>query len=133
MTSVPTLHDYEIHGYRVDSEARSITFTMYPPKGQPQAPSQLVFSQVEGYLVQHDLGRNIILSVEEQALDHFLADHEATFADESKWGWPLFWKGSRERTAQFVSSKGCRVWGISSSYGLSGWVVAREAQWSNGK
>ena len=73
------------------------------------------------------------LAVEEQQLQSFLADNEAHFAREARWGWPRFWQGSAEQTAAWLATRGRRVWTVSASYGLSGWIVAAAAAYQNTK
>ena len=126
---LPSLHDYEIKGYSVDGEGRSLRFEIDPPKGAQRTlqPFDLVFTDVAGYFLQHDLGISIVLSIEEQPLTEFLAENEDLFVQEAKWGWPLFWQGSAERAAAWLTARHCRVWVLSPSYGLAGWVVAANA------
>jgi len=130
---LPSLHDYEVSDYHVDGKAHTIRLTLAPPKGSPSAREiiELTFRDVEGYVFEHDLGTSVILAVEEEPLMAFLSENAEHFAREARWGWPLFWQGSVERTAAWLSSRGRRVWAISSSYGMSGWVVAGAATLGN--
>jgi hypothetical protein len=124
-----SLHDHYISGYHVNGRARSLQLEIARPEDDQESvvSLHLTFGDVEGYLLEHDLAVNIIFAVEEQPLAEFLQDNAALFAVESKWGWPLFWQGSVEKTADSLSNLGARAWVISTSYGLSGWVVARKA------
>ncbi len=109
---LPSLHEYAVDTYRVDGERRTIRFSLRAPESSSnrRGSSELVFSDVEGYLFERDL----------------------YFAHESQWGWPQFWRGSADLTAAWLASRGCRVWRIATSYGLSGWVVAGNATFHNG-
>jgi hypothetical protein len=133
-TQLPSLHDYEVNAYFVDGKSRSIRFTLSPPKGSTNRSDspELIFREVEGYLFERDPGTSIALAVEERPLATFLTENEEYFAHESQWGWPQFWRGSGELTATWLTSHGCRVWRIATSYGLSGWVVAGNATFHNG-
>jgi hypothetical protein len=71
------------------------------------------------------------LAVEEQPLESFLADNESHFSREARWGWPRFWQGSADRTAEWLASRSRRVWTITASYRLSGWVVAGGVAYNN--
>ncbi len=132
---VDSLHDHYISGYRVDGRSRSVTFEVARPGEDHNNRFSLLlnFSDVEGYFFEHDLSVNIVYSVEQQQITEFLRENAARFESESKWGWPLFWKGSTDKTAEFLAKKGASVWSISTSYGLSGWVVAREARVSEAR
>ena len=131
---LPSLHEYAVDDYRVDGERRTIRFSLRAPESSSnrRGSSELVFSDVEGYLFERDLDTAIVLAAEELPLDTFLTENEDYFAHESQWGWPQFWRGSADLTAAWLASRGCRVWRIATSYGLSGWVVAGNATFHNG-
>lgn len=59
----------------------------------------------------------------------FLVQNANYFEQEKKWGWPLFWLGTIEKTLDRLSSKGVKCFEISSSYGLSGWILASEVEY----
>jgi hypothetical protein len=132
-TQLPCLHDYEVTAYLVDGESRTIRFTLSAPKGSANrsASSELLFRDVEGYLFERNLGTGVVLAAEERSLTTFLTENEEYFAHESQWGWPQFWRGSADLTATWLTSHGCRVWKIATSYGLSGWIVAGNATFHN--
>ena len=133
-TQLPSLHDYEVNAYLVDGKNRTIRFTLSAAKGSANQsePSELIFRDVEGYLFERDLDTGVVLAVEERPLTTFLTENEEYFAHESQWGWPQFWRGSADLTATWLTSRGCRVWKIETSYGLSGWIVAGNATFHNG-
>jgi hypothetical protein len=133
MTQLPSFHDYEVNAYLVDGKSRTIRFTLSPPdcSANRNDSSEVTFHEVEGYWLQRDFGTGIALAVEEQPVVAFLIENEAHFAHESQWGWPQFWRGSVDLTAAWLTSLGCRVWTIATSYGLSGWVVAGNATFHN--
>ncbi len=133
-TQLPSLHDYEVDAYLVDGKSRTIRFTLSAPEGSSnrRESSELIFRDVEGYLFERDLDTGIVLAAEEWPLITFLTENEEYFARESQWGWPQFWRGSVDLTATSLTSRGCRVWRIATSYGLSGWVVAGNAIFHNG-
>lgn len=124
-----SFHDHYISGYSVNGRARSLELEIARPEDDEESvvSLHLIFNGVEGYLLEHDLAVNIILDVEEQPIGEFLQENATLFRVESKWGWPLFWRGSVENTTSSLSALGARAWVISTSYGLSGWVVVREA------
>jgi len=124
-----SFHDHYISGYHVDGRTRSLQLDIARPEDDQNSvvSLQLVFSDVEGYFLEHDLAINIIFAIEEQPLGEFVQENAALFEEECKWGWPLFWQGNSEKTTRSLSVLGARAWVISTSYGLSGWVVARGA------
>ena len=122
-----TWHDYHLTGFAVDGAQEKITFNVsWPlPAGPEPRSAVVVFSGVAGYFFEHDLGTNIILSLDEESLQNFLVEHADQFNREAKWGWPLFWQGTTEQTFEHLSARGVRCYELSSSYGLTGWVLAK--------
>ncbi len=106
-------HDYHLTGYSVDGELQRIEFrlswpyekTDVPPYEHMDIPRKalLVFSRVEGYFFEHDLNGSIIFSIEEIPLEQFLKDYLDLFEDEHMYGWPLFWKGNLDATADYLT------------------------------
>jgi hypothetical protein len=123
-------HDYHLTGYKVDGVGHEITFEVsWPYKSSTDiAFAFVVFSEVEGYFFEHDLGANILYSLAEEPLEAFLTEHAKRFEQEAKWGWPLFWRGSAQQTLDHLNAKNIKCFEISSSYGLSGWVLAAKVE-----
>src|SRR5258708_7501813 len=126
--AMQTFHDHYIIGYRIDGGRHTVELELVHPddKENITASFRICFRDVQGYLLEHDLDINIVLAIEERPVTEFLHENEALFSAEMKWGWPLFWQGSVGQTTAWLSNLHSRVWEISTSYGLSGWVVARE-------
>jgi hypothetical protein len=123
-------HDYQIIGYSVDGTKREITFNITWPYETDTdiRRADVIFSNVEGYFFEHDLGGNILYSIAEGPLEAFLAQSATRFEQEKKWGWPLFWRGDVIKTMEYLSAKTIKYFDISSSYGMSGWVLASKVE-----
>ena len=124
---------YELDGYTIDGSTIRFALLELDARGSSNASVELVFRDVEGYFFRRNAAADVTLAVEEQQLQSFLADNEAHFAREARWGWPRFWQGSAEQTAAWLATRGRRVWTVSASYGLSGWIVAAAAAYQNTK
>ena len=61
-------------------------------------------------------------------MDQFLKTYAPHFEEENKWGWPLFWKGNIENTKVYLKELDAKCIELSSSYGLSGWLIATGIQ-----
>ena len=124
-------HSYEVDGYEI--EDNTIRFALARPNisGEATGSVEVVFRDVEGYLFERQGRTDAILAVEERKLDDFLVENEAFFSREARWGWPRFWQGCAEQTAGWLAYRGRHVWNVSTSYGLSGWVVAGTAAYHN--
>lgn len=123
-------HDYHLNGYSVEGAKRQITFDVsWPYESSIDIKrASVVFTEVEGYFFEHDLGGNILYSISEEPLEAFLSQNAERFEQEKKWGWPLFWRGSIGQTLEHLSGKQAKCFEISSSYGLSGWVLASKVE-----
>jgi hypothetical protein len=131
-------HDYHITGYSVDGPSQRITlFVSWPYKTETDIErASVIFSGVECYYFEYDLGTSIVLDLGEWPLQDFLAAWSDRFETECKWGWPRFWRPkplARQTTAQAteeafatLSQKKVRCFELSSSYGMSGWILATE-------
>src|SRR6267143_541898 len=126
-------HDYYVTGYVVDGGGGTITFVLRAPSETTNdEASRLTVHGVKGYFLEHDLGSNIVFEIKEGGLAEFLDENAPLFNEEKKWGWPLFWKGSTSTTMEYLSQNHAKLWEISTSYGLSGWVVATGVSESEG-
>lgn len=123
-------HDYHLTAYAVDGVARRVTFDVsWPYEAETDVRrARLVFSGVEGYFFEHDLGENILYSIQEESLEEFLRENAEWFDAEKNWGWPLFWKGGVEGVRRHLSEAHAKLFDISTSYGLSGWILAQSVE-----
>jgi len=129
-------HDFHITGYAVDGKRREITFDLewpYDSKTNVRR-ARLHFGGVEGYFLQHDLGGNIVFDFSERPLADFLREWTDRFEVHCKWGWPTFWRPKPyperpvavelEEALTWLGARDIKCIELSSSYGLSGWVLA---------
>jgi len=126
---VRSFHDYWLTGHSVDGEGGVLTLRLCEDPREVEKPEKvdLVFTGLMDYFLEHDLGVSIVFSVEERALDLFIADNLGQFTEHAKWGWPKFWKGDSATSQAFLAERQCHVWELKTSYGLSGWIVAAQA------
>ena len=117
-------HDYRLAGYRVDGERKELSLSLRRPDKVAGVDAELTFSGLLDYRFEHDLGINIVAAITESPIAPFVQENQALFAQEEKWGWPRAWKGTAEKTVQQLASEKRRLWVLTSSYGLTGWVIA---------
>ena len=129
---LPSLHDNFVVSYEVHCEARQIKLHTKPdprdPAKREQRPRTIVFNGVEGYQFEHDAFGNIIFSLQSVSIEQVLADHGARITESySMSGAPGSWAGDLASAAQVLTANGVKGFVLSSSYGLSGWILAKEA------
>ena len=84
----------------------------------------VVFRGVVAYHIEGDCFENIVFDVEEVPIPFVVGDG-ATFAERCRQhGWPRDWNPHRESAQDFLARSGARVFDITCSYGLGGWVAA---------
>jgi hypothetical protein len=127
--TLPSLHDHYLVGHEVSSEARRIKLlARRTTRGMTGNARTVTFSGVEGYSFQNDAFGNIILSLEEVPVERLLSKFSSQIAESYRTaGAPGPWAEDLASAAQVLAAKGVRGFILSSSYGLSGWVLAKDA------
>jgi hypothetical protein len=133
MTRLPSLHDDFLVSYEVDCEARRIRLRAKPDdrveanKGLPIRA--IVFEGVEGYQFEDDAFGNIIYSLERISVEQLLAFYGSEIAESFRQaGAPGPWAADIAAATQSLKAKGVQGFQLSSSYGLSGWILARDVR-----
>ena len=125
--TLPSFHDDLLVGYEVDCEKREIQLHIRRAEKQDVLHAVL-FSGVEGYHFENDAFGNIILDLEAVTLAQFMFEYGRSIAESYRMtGAPGPWAGNLDLAPQVLMNKGVRAFFLSSSYGMSGWILAREA------
>jgi hypothetical protein len=129
---LPSFHDDFIVSYEVNCEARQIKlYTKRDPRAPPTSGEQpirvIVFTGVEGYQFENDNFGNIIFSLEAIPVAQLLTRYGPRIAESYRMaGDPGSWAANLESAPQLLMAMGIQAFNLSSSYGLSGWVLAKE-------
>jgi len=132
VTILPSLHDDFIVSYEVNCEARQIKLvakrdTRRPPTSEEPTTRVIIFNGVEGYQFENDAFGNIIYSLDTIPVEQLFARFGSQIAESYRTaGAPGSWAADIASGAQTLIAKGVRGFILSSSYGLSGWVLAKE-------
>ncbi|MCP3461553.1 hypothetical protein [Bradyrhizobium sp. CCGUVB23] len=129
---LPSLHDDFVVSYEVNCETRQIKLHTRPdPRDaakREQRPCTIVFNGVEGYQFEDDAFGNIVFSLAVVSIEQVLAEYGYAIAESYRMaGAPGPWAADLATAAQVLAEKGVKGFILSSSYGLSGWVLAKEA------
>ena len=130
---LPSLHDDFLVSYEVNCETRQIKIRAkrdprIPAVNEERPSRTIVFNGVEGYRFEDDAFGNIILSLDAVSIEQVLADYGSGIAESYRMaGAPGPWAADLASAAQVLAAKGVKGFVLSSSYGLSGWVLATEA------
>ncbi|MEZ2144204.1 hypothetical protein AAE026_18250 [Bradyrhizobium sp. DN5] len=129
---LPSLHDDFVVSYEVNCESRQIKLhTRRDPRDaakRERRPRTIVLNGVEGYQFEGDAFGNIISSLAAVSIEQVFADHGSRIAESYRMaGAPGPWAADLAAAAQVLAARGIKGFVLSSSYGLSGWVLAKEA------
>jgi len=127
---LPSFHDDYIVGYEVDCEVRQIKLHIKSASSvaNQAGVSTVVFTGVEGYNLENDAFGNIVLDLETVTTTAFVSQHRDELAESFRIsGAPGTWASDLDAAPRVLSEQGLQAFVLSSSYGLSGWVLAREA------
>ena len=123
-----SIHDNLLISYEVRCDERTIVLrTEYRVKGKPSEFVNVIFEGVQGYSFENDAFGNIIFSLETIAIGQFLKDHGTEISESYRMaGAPGPWAESLETASTYLLEQKIQAFDLSSSLGLSGWVLARE-------
>ncbi|WNQ12225.1 hypothetical protein MJA45_04015 [Paenibacillus aurantius] len=117
------IHDNEIISYEVDLRKHKII--LHTIQYRDSACTKLIFSDVLAHLFETHLEGSIILDVEEYELSHFIQDNRELLEKQKNSCWPIDYGNFEELTEKLIKEQ-YAYYVISSSYGLNGWILAKE-------
>jgi hypothetical protein len=123
-----SVHDNFIVSYEVHCERREIRLhTEYRDRGEPFEITVVVFTGVEAYCFGHDCLGNIVFEIEEIPAETILTKYQAEFEEGHRLaGWPRFWQNTLDESRTYLRDNAIRGFELTSSYGMSGWILSRE-------
>jgi hypothetical protein len=123
-----SVHDNLLVSYDVQCEARVITLrTEHRVPGKPTEFTSIIFEGVQGYCFQNDAFGNIIFGLETVPVEDLLKEVGMEVAESYRVGGaPGPWAGNLNSAPQYMRERGIKAFVLSSSCGLSGWVLAKE-------
>src|SRR5688572_13374436 len=125
----PGIHDSLLVAYSVDSEHQALVLSLLPHHGSALAPFAVVFSGVVAHSFPAPLLPAILGDIRQTPADALLRQEWASIERAYRAnGWPGPWANSLLDAMAFVTASELRGYEIESSYGLNGWVLARDAR-----
>jgi len=120
-----SVHDNRLIAYHVlAKECRIVLETEFRDRA-PHEYTDVVFEDVLAYHFENDLFGTIIFDIEEVDLNALLKEHAQMFELGWRQGWPRGWDSRKEDIESFTQRLEVRAFDLSSSYGMSGWVIAK--------
>lgn len=116
------LHDDHIVGYNVNFEAKSVVIQTYNTVQKKQR--KICFSEVLTHSFKCSIEFNIILDLYEREINKFVRDNQEELMKMEGCCWPVDYDTEQELIA-FLTVNEYRYIKIDSSYGMSGWILAK--------
>ncbi|WP_411736002.1 hypothetical protein [Paenibacillus sp. M2] len=123
---MPSLHDNTILSYEVDLENERIRMRTRSSHAVPKN-MDVLFSGVMAHAFDTPLHGSIILDLDEWDLEHFIPYNRELLESGKGQGWPVSYDSDDELHTRLIKEK-YKYTVISSSYGLSGWVLAKNVE-----
>ena len=121
----PSVHDNLVYAYSVDCKGRRLVLHTAFRGRDPHEFTDVVFRDVVAHHFEHVLPGNILFDVEEADVAALVRENQPLFADSWRHGWPpVEYRGDVDALVVALKAASVRGYSISSSYGLSGWVLA---------
>ncbi|MEY3480346.1 MAG: hypothetical protein RIQ71_1121 [Verrucomicrobiota bacterium] len=120
-----SVHDNSVVAYEVLAKEKKIVLHTECLDRESHEFTDIVFEEVLAYDFENDLFGTIIFDVKEVDLSVLLKEKAAMFEGGWRYGWPRGWEKDKEDIEVFVRRLEMRAFELSSSYGMSGWVLAR--------
>jgi hypothetical protein len=131
MAILPSFHDDYLLSYEVQCEARIISLRVRD--ANHGGISTVIFSGVERYHFENDAFGNIILSLEAVSVETVLSEYKEQIAESYRMaGAPGPWAHELLSAGAGLTQRGVHGYFLSSSFGMSGWVLAKHVEVSGG-
>ena len=122
-----SVHDNRLVSYEVRCEERIITLrTEYRAKNMPTEFTNIVFEKVQGYRFENDAFGNIIFELATVPVEQFLTEYGAEISELRRMTGSPAWATDLGSAPGYLHDQGIKGFILSSSLGLSGWVLAEE-------
>ncbi|WP_413497280.1 hypothetical protein [Carnobacterium maltaromaticum] len=115
------MHDNEIISYEINLKEQTINIKTQAPNEKEE---YIFFTDVFAYYFENQLLGSVILDLFEEPLEKFVVDNESLLIEGRKNAWPMHYKEISQLEAK-VKAGNLKYYIIASSYGLRGWVLAK--------
>ena len=118
------VHDNIIMSYNVDFETETLTMKTLYHVEEVFEKTDVIFTGYLAHDFNYEMKSSIIFDVEEYPLNLFLEHQDKLLKEKKNYGWPILYK-TQDEFVKFFQTHGYKVFDVSSSYGLCGFVFAK--------
>jgi len=127
---VSIIHDSEIISYVVDLKSRKIIMHTEHHVSTLVKNIDIIFSDVLVHSFNNELSGSIIFDIDKYDITKFMEDNRGLLEKQKNYCWPMYYDTTEELTNKLLQEQ-YSYYVISSSYGLSGWILAKSYQIGN--
>ncbi|MEC0126594.1 hypothetical protein [Paenibacillus pabuli] len=124
---MPSVHDNIILSYEVDLENESIRMRTRSYHSDLSEDTDILFSGVLAHSFDTPLQGSIIFDIDDVGLDCFISYNRELLEKGKGQGWPIMYETDEELETKLIEGE-YLYFVITSSYGLSGWVLAKKVE-----
>ncbi|NOU90213.1 hypothetical protein GC102_31375 [Paenibacillus sp. LMG 31460] len=118
------VHDNEILSYEVDLQNDQIKLHTKYDDNRIIEETDIVFTEVFNHFFEHQLKSSIILDIYESDILKFIKGNSELLRKQKSYGWPVMYDSINEME-QILIEGGYKYIILMSSYGMNGWVLAK--------
>ncbi|WP_025692070.1 hypothetical protein [Paenibacillus zanthoxyli] len=119
-----SIHDNKIVSYEVDFQKSRITLHTIDGK-RDLVITKIEFNDVLAHVFETQLRGSIILDISTLDVSLFLKHNKELLEKEKDYAWPMYYE-KIEDLLEHLQNEKYNYYVISASYGLNGWVIAKE-------
>ncbi|WP_413376599.1 hypothetical protein [Paenibacillus taichungensis] len=122
-----SVHDNIILSYEVDLEYELIKMRTRSYHSDLSEDTDILFSDVLAHSFDTPLQGSIIFDIDDVGLDCFISYNRELLDKGKGQGWPILYNTDEELQTKLIEGE-YLYFVITSSYGLSGWVLAKKVE-----
>ncbi|WP_285107909.1 hypothetical protein [Paenibacillus sp. UMB4589-SE434] len=119
-----SIHDNKIVSYEVDFQKSRITLNTTDGK-RDSVITKIEFNDALAHVFETQLRGSIILDISTLDVSLFFKHNKELLEKEKDYAWPMYYE-KIEDLFEYLQNEKYNYYVISASYGLNGWVIAKE-------
>ena len=122
---MPSIHDSIVMSYEVNLQCQKIVFHTQNKSAADIDEIEITFSNVLAHSFENELPGSVLYEISEHGIHEFLEDNRILLEKGKPYCWPVDFDTLDELQGMLFKEH-YLYYRISSSYGLNGWVLAKQ-------
>lgn len=123
-----SIHDNTVLSYTIDCKKESITFHTALDDNEPHEHIDIIFLKVAGYHFEGDNFGTILFDIYQASPEEVYSAYGDLFERLKSYAWPAVNYSTEQDLMGKLRNRGVKGFLLSSSYGMTGFVLAEEMQ-----